>query len=170
MPLSTNSSLLKAAGVAILFAITGAGSNFIGGGETFRSYLIGIPFALVAALLLPYTPRHKAVMGVSVSLVWIVAFYTALEMDPLHRPYLQMSCAGFVGGAGVTLAAQVGRWMHIGWRTVLIGALAGSLAALPFCWNFSATDNLVVQFAIWQAVVGTFLYLVANKELSASRI
>jgi hypothetical protein len=153
----------KLGGIALLFAITGAASSFIAGGETFRSYLIGIPFGILAAYLIGGTPKKIVVTAALISLVWIVAFYTALELDRLHNTYLGMCMAGLVGGAGVLLSIQIGGAKPIFWKTVGIGALIGAVAAIPFCWNYASSDTPWGQFAIWQAAVGTYVYLAAGK-------
>ena len=86
--------------------------------------------------------------------------------------YLPMGLAGLLGGWGITMAIGIShRHLLSGWR--LTGAaVTGFLAALtfgPWLESFTLRINTVPDslqpkrlkfaFAIWQAAVGTYIYL-----------
>jgi hypothetical protein len=83
---------------------------------------------------------------------------------------------GFVGGAGLALSFSICDRRLLSWRRVFQAGAIGALAALPFMfWLVSYISHLngpqdALQpvrlqygFAMWQAVVGTYFYIVCTR-------
>ena len=158
---------LKLILVAVLFALAGILSELLMGTaltKTFLDVAPGVlPFAILAAALCVRPPLRTPIAGILICAVWAGAFWLAVALD--HAlPSVNMLVAGLAGGLGVALATAIGCRKLIRVRSLLSLTLAGAIGAIPFQWPFTQNDvNMVVAFAIWQAVVGTLLYVLSER-------
>ncbi|MGA2435820.1 MAG: hypothetical protein ABSG25_11095 [Bryobacteraceae bacterium] len=166
---------LRSAGVALLFAACGALSSYIMSTDSDARWLVlavPLPFVFLSFLLfLRHTPKGLLALPLNVA-VWFAAYRIAGDMAVYagdDRPFLPMLLAGTVGGLGVTLAAAIGYRRLLSAKYLIAAAIIGGVSAVPFgLWLRSGSDPLQAiyfrsAFAIWQAAVGTFLYVVCNE-------
>ncbi len=139
-------------------------------------FLLPVPFALLCILL--FLRTSKAILTVPLqAAVWIAAFWSAMwangSLLPVH--HAPMLLAGFIGGFGVAASCGICKRRLLSPRHLIGAAVIGVVAALPFEFWLSATRyqgngpadplqpaRLHCSFAIWQAVVGTYLYTVST--------
>jgi hypothetical protein len=81
---------------------------------------------------------------------------------------------GATGGVGVTLSCAVLYTQLLSRSRLLVAALVGGLAALPFsavAIPFGRPDQRLVTlaFAIWEAAVGTYLYAICTSTDKEAR-
>lgn len=171
---------LAVLGVVLLFGLCGllSGRFFeVNGG--WRTLLLPIPFGVAAAFL--FLRSAKAILVVPLyALVWTMAYFVAMDMAISRTPqsdYIPMCLAGLVGGLGVCLASGIVNRCLLSRRYLLAACLVGCVAALPFgLWlgeihralSINAHEDalqatrLLCSFAIWQAAVGAYLYVVCT--------
>jgi len=168
--------------VALLFTICGAwtATHLLTSGwwvfpDQIRK-MAAVPFALLCAILCIRTWRFICAVPLMV-VVWYISaragdFVGFFLAD--HIPFLPGCVGGFIGGLGLvlSLATCYGRLLSL--KYLLRAAAVGTASALPFAfWTVAyAPLNsihrdvfplLVPAFAIWQAVVGTYLYAICTK-------
>lgn len=157
---------------ASLFALCGVLSSHLYADGGTNAGFLGVPFALVCALLLVRkTPAFLIVP--MIALLWVFARITATwAVMKTSDDYLPMGLAGLVGGCGIAVALGI-TYPHLLSRARLAGAaVIGFSAALSFGpWlesfrlHINSTPDplqpmrLESAFAIWQAAVGTYVYL-----------
>jgi hypothetical protein len=169
---------LELAGVVLLFGICGAGSSRIADVGA-QSWVFPIPFSVACALL--YLRSVKTIFVVPLYVVvWLVALnvttYMAMFLTP-QCSYVPMCTGGLIGGLGVCLASGIVKRCLLSPRHLFGACVVGCVAALPFGvdlaeWHAANrlsmnahVDSSVppwLQFAIWQAGVGTYLYTVST--------
>jgi hypothetical protein len=171
---------LRYIAVALLFAACGYWSAAYLLGDKFPVYMpmmLPVPFALLCALLFLHTVR-VIIAAPLVIAVWPVAFWTAkfVGMSRGGDDVTPACVGGLIGGLGSVLCASIGCEKLISIRPLFGGSLIGAISALPFSpWLNLFYSNLngppppppFAAFAIWQAVVGTYLYAIcthANKK------
>jgi hypothetical protein len=166
--------------VATLFVATGTCSATLSGDTIFggvampsASYLLRVPlpFAILAPLLLLRSWRAVVAAPLFVA-VWIIAWMAAIGGVSVLLPML---VGGFVGGLGLALACSVGRpAIRVPVRSA---AVLGCVAAVPFqviFWPHVSSHpsgvlgkwsywELATLFAVWQPVVGSYLYWVCDQ-------
>jgi hypothetical protein len=127
--------------------------------------VIALPFALLSAALL--FRSWKGALAVALHLVvWEAAY--VLASPTMHGVLLWFVPSGLVGGLGVALADSIclprlRSLKHLGGAAVV-----GSIAAVPFYFLLDLPLGKLIGnpllavacgFAIWQAAVGTYLYM-----------
>src|SRR5450432_1831132 len=174
--------MLKLAGVAVLFAICGAwSSQLVHGGER-ELISLPVPFALLCALLFWRSIRAIPIVP-AIAIVWLAAYSSAMDvainMGVIYGVLgdsVPMVAGGLVGGFGLSLCAGI-FYGRLRWREVCGTSLAGMISALAFVPLLAASHSRLngaedsgqpwrarYAFAIWQAVVGTYLYSMANRS------
>jgi hypothetical protein len=111
-----------------------------------------------------------------IAVVWMIAYLISFAARvfvvpfAVHSDFVAMSIGGVVGGLGLVLVNAVGRRRLLSLRHLIEGGVIGCIAALPFgLWlldlHHSGGDRTYLQcsFAIWQAAVGTYLYIVCTQ-------
>jgi hypothetical protein len=87
-----------------------------------------------------------------------------------------MICGGLVGGFCVTLAAGAVDRRALSPLYLAAGSGLGAVAALPFVSWLPTTERLAPDlqqqmhaFAVWQSVVGTYLFVLPRDSVMRSR-
>ncbi len=177
-------ALERYTGVAILFAFCGACSSLLFPMRN-RVYdpLLPLPFALLCALL--FLRRLRAILAVALSVpVYNAAVLSAVLVTPfLGWAYFPPMClAGFIGGAGLALSFGIVHRRLLTGRCLLRVASIGAVAALPFVFWLAHLVRMndpddsqqplrrMWAFAIWQAVVGTYLYAICTRPAEGGRL
>lgn len=185
MKLASLPKTVRYAGVAILFAISGAClAEYLSSSE-YNSFpdhttlTIAIPFALLCSVVLLRKWWVLIAAPVMVAVVWPVAYFVATGVGMSTGDGVMPGCAGgLVGGFGLVLCAAIGHRRLFSWLYVLGGGVIGSLTGLAFApfveaYNFhiehsingrfdAEPPSLLFAFAVWQAVVGTYLYAIVH--------
>jgi hypothetical protein len=139
-------------GVALLFALC-----FCVVSRLFDAYVWGpgISFALCSALLFLRSWRAVFAAPLMVALyigsIWV--FLSTPKSLDIHY-YI----SGLVGGVGLVLCAAICYPRLLSPRYLCCGGALGAICALPFEWWSDSTST-----AIWQAVVGTYLYAICSR-------
>lgn len=158
-------------GVALLFAVCGACSAayllrwfpWFPGNP--KPMLLPVPFALLCALL--FLHQWRAIIAVPLMVaVWALAYASAKMLGMASPMFLGPGFGGFIGGVGLVLCAATCYRRLFSRKYTFRGSVVGSVSALAFApWaSLGNTEldgrepTLVFAFAIWQAVVGTYLY------------
>jgi len=155
---------LKFVLIAVLFAGAGVLTEQLVDTAFTRTFLgiapVVLPFAILAALLCVRPWWLMPLVAILHCAVWSGAVRIAESLDsPTYR--LNMCVAGLAGGLGVALATAIGCRKLFRVRPLALLAATGALAAIPFQIGWS--DSLMpLNFAIWQAAVGTLLYALAE--------
>ncbi|HXN50265.1 MAG TPA: hypothetical protein VN893_26685 [Bryobacteraceae bacterium] len=177
-------ALERYTGVAVLFAVCGALSSFLfpGRGRVWEP-LLPLPFALLCVILFLRKPR--AILAVAFS---VPVYGAAVLSAVLVSPFLGWACfppvclGGFVGGAGLAFSFGIVHQRLLARRCLLRVASIGAVAALPFAlWvayllRISGPEDpqqalrLMCSYAIWQAVVGTYLYAICTRPADGGRL
>jgi hypothetical protein len=169
---------LRTTGVALLFAICGALSSFCMNAHSPDEgslLAVPLPFAVLLFFLL-LAPKAAWLLTVPLNVgTWLVAYWiTIFMMVNICGPLLSMFIGGLAGSLGVTLCTAMGYPLLLRSTKYLTSAAAiGGVCALPFgfWWLSRSTGeyNLLTSiyfrcaFAIWQAAVGTYLYVVCRE-------
>ncbi len=168
--------------VAVLFAVCGAWSSlfFPKGGDKPAICLVPIPFAVLCALL--FRRGAKTVLFVPLMLItWLAAHETARlvgMMIGIDESFAAVAVGGCMGGLGVALSVSICERRLLTHPYLFLAALVGCISALPFGpwatnYQLSLTSldrqyyelrpfRLRYSFAIWQAAVGAYLYIVCK--------
>lgn len=173
--------------VMILFAACGAASarllplDFPGN----LPAIFPVPFAFLCGLICLRRSRMVFVAVPLVICLWPVSLLLtmALAMQPGLNPgsnvpgWAPFFTGGFVGGLGLTLCALISFPRLLSWIHVLIGSVAGSVGGLVFVpWfyrDFSPQNffrpslSLTIAVSVWQATIGTFLYVSCTRRQSS---
>jgi|SRR5579863_1430232 len=139
-------------GVALLFALC-----FCVVSRLLDAYVWGpgISFALCSALL--FLRSWRAVYAAPL----IVALYIGSIWVFLSTPKsfdIHYYISGLVGGVGLVLCAAICYPRLLSPGYLCCGGALGALCALPFEWWSDSTST-----AIWQAVLGTYLYAICTR-------
>jgi len=166
--------LASAVAVLLVFAACGAWSSQFYTDRGTRAILVGVPFALLCGLLFVRSSLAVLILPGIVCLWPAVRFAGMLISAASQSGTEALSLGGLIGGLSVTAALGCAhpRLLSPWW---LIGAAAvGSVAALPFAPWLANVDYRMVgspvvtpiqvfrlqrAFAIWQAAIGTYLYV-----------
>jgi hypothetical protein len=162
--------------VAALYAVCGALSSHSGalGAPLLRRWpldatevLTPLPFALLTGALLLGTSWKAVPATLLQCAAWLAAYSTAIRTVSNSSPYFGWCLAGFVGGLGVVLADSICHPRLLAPKHLAATALMGSVAGLPFAvWsqysNAASSWAWMCCFAIWQAGVGTYRYVVCT--------
>ena len=175
---------LRYGGVAVTFAICGAGSSILllapdrdGFLYAIIPKLLPVPFALLCTLL--FLRMWRALFAIPlIAAVWFVAKFTAVSLAVRLGTVgdREAVCVGgLIGGLGLVLCVSTCYGRLLSPKYLFCGAVIGCFSALSFApWlrttypNSDGPDPLfLLAFAIWQAAVGTYLYAIctaANQE------
>lgn len=173
--------LSRAICVACLYVMCGAISGFYlltveisGQLNDPRFYIVPLPFAILSLLILRPHFRLLALWPIPLSIfVWLSAYIIAVAavfagtLMPF-RMYLPAMLGGLIGGAGA--AAVFGIWRGGLHRPLCIwgAAFVGCLGGIPFSpvetWLHHNPGQMAIGFAVWQASVGVYLYLVSSQN------
>jgi len=138
--------------------------------EAFYELWIGLPFGILAAALWARPKVRQPAVVVLICGSWAAAHWTALYLSAQRGSYVAMCSAGFIGALAVTISLSVACDRVRSARCLIGSPLAGAIAAIPFALAFSSgTTNsveglvvdpwrLVLPFAVWQLVVGMWIY------------
>jgi len=114
----------------------------------------GISFAICCALLFLHSWRAVFAVPLMVALyiasIWVFLF-TPKAFD------FHYYVSGLVGGVGLVLCAAICYPHLLSPRFLCCGAALGTISVLPFRWWCDSTST-----AIWQAIVGTYLYAICT--------
>ncbi len=138
-------------GVALLFALCfWVISRLLGD----YVWVPGIPFALCCALL--FFHSWRAVFAVPLMAALYVASVWVFFLTPKAFDF-HYYVSGVVGGVGLVLCAAICYPRLLSPRCLCGGGALGAISALAFArWSDSTST------AIWQAVVGTYLYAICT--------
>jgi hypothetical protein len=172
----------------LLFALCGAGSSRLldsrnGSSSDTLLVSVGIAFALLALFF--FWRSLRGILTVPIVVVtWIVAYNMAAVLAGMDMSisahYLPMCVGGLIGGLGLYLCDFI---VHREFqpRYFLGICVTGAISALPFGSWLSRSDAirpgvdpllpfyLAVAFAIWQAAVGTHLYILSRRYIPDSQ-
>ena len=136
---------------------------------------VPLPFAFLSFVLF-LTPKARGLWALPLSIpAWLVAWFSTLfvMVHVVAVPFVAMWVGGLVGGLGVTLSAGIVYHRLLSSRYLIRAAMIGGVSALPFgFWLIllSGGESVPLQslrlrcaFAIWQAAVGTYLYVVCTR-------
>lgn len=174
-------SALKCAAVAILLAACGAWSSsvllpsFPGRFDLF----FPIPFAVLCTLLFMRT-KIAPLAAFLMCFVWYLALLVANFVGMGRHDYRLPGCVGsLVGAIGLLLCAAISNRSLFSIKHFVIGALIASIAGLSFAsWTqmyyafdlnrgpAGAPPPPIHAFAIWQAMIGTYLYALCTQVIS----
>ncbi len=154
---------------ALLFGVCGAASSQLLNLDDWGTYLLPIPFGILAAWLLVGGIVPGICLVVLDAAVWQAAYRLAIrfaEGGPTVQRVAAMYLAGLVGGLGVSLAAAICQRRAPSMRSVGITALAGGFCGLPFAWWVISGKDVPIPdwafstlcFTLWQAAVGVCLW------------
>jgi len=170
---------LKVVSVAILFAACGALSSYLLLPDFPRrfEFIFPLPFALLCSVL--FMRKAEAVFAIALAeIVWLISSFAAFVAgtDSNLSP-LPGFVGGSIGGLGLVLCAVISHPSVFSLKRLAYGGLIGSLSGLAFTsWTQIYMeqhygDNVnrvfpktvpILAFAIWQAAVGTYLYLISR--------
>ena len=139
-------------GVALLFALCFCVVSRLLGDYVWGP---GISFALCCALL--FLHSWRAVFAVPLmAALYIGSIWVFLSTPKSFGIHYYVS--GLVGGVGLVLCAAICYPRLLSPRYLCCGGALGAICALPFeRWSDSTST------AIWQAVVGTYLYAICTR-------
>ena len=154
---------------ALLFGVCGAASSQLSNLNDWGTYLLPVPFGVVAAWLLVEGIVPGVCLVVLDAAVWQAAYHLATRFGdegPTVQRVAVMYLAGLLGGLGVGVAAALCQRRVPSMRAVGMGALAGGVGGLPFAWWLISGNQApipewafsILCFAIWQAAVGVCLW------------
>jgi hypothetical protein len=168
---------LKCAAVAILFAVSGRLSASLclphfPDGPHGLFYLFPVPFALLCIVL--FMRSVQAVCALPIPMIWLLAYWAANFIGTASGDDLLPGfVGGLVGALGLVLCVSIGH-PPFSFKRFAIGALVGLISGLSFAsWveAYHATDvnrgplagppTPIHAFAIWQASMGTYLYVLS---------
>ena len=172
---------LKIISVAILFAACGALSSFwlLPHFPDRWDFLFPLPFALLSTVL--FMRKAAAVFAIALTdIVWLVSSFTAFAAGMAsHLSPLPGFVGGSIGGLGLLLCAVICHPSVFSLKRVAYAGLIGSIAGLAFVpWTqiyieqheganlervFAKTVP-IQAFAIWQAAMGTYLYVIFRQS------
>jgi len=174
--------VLTLVGVMALFASCGAGSVLVVWryGQLAASGLVyPLSFPLLCALLFMRTRRAFLACPLMIAAEFVAVYVTVclgfaamgLKIESWAIPVF---AGGATGGVGVTLSCAVLYTQLLSRSRLLVAALVGGLAALPFsavAIPFGRPDQRLVTlaFAIWEAAVGTYLYAICTSTDKEAR-
>lgn len=147
--------------------------------------LIPLPFAVPAAVLL--LRSWRAILAAPLFVViWLVAYACAWFG---RITFLPMLIGGLVGALGLALSCRLALARYRGPERPAVFtsenlrslAILGCVAALPFQIRLSSREmdiggatweflELAICFAVWQALVGSYLYWVCSQYLDGVRL
>ena len=168
---------LRYVGVAAMFALCGYWSAawFIASSFPYRlgwmAFGLPIPFAVLCVLLFVRT-AWGALLIPLMDAAWYLAYCGAVLTDERIRGNgspLSACAGGLVGGIGVMLSAAIFRRSLLSIKHLILLAVIGGISALPLGLCMSAVVPIWPQtiwrgFAIWQAAVGTYLYVICSRR------
>jgi hypothetical protein len=170
---------LKVVSIAVLFAASGAFSSYflLSDFPDRFEFIFPLPFALLCTVL--FMRKAEAVFAIAlVDIIWLISSFAAnavgmwIPLSPLPG-----FVGGSIGGLGLVLCAVVCHPSLFSLKRAAYGSLIGSIAGLAFApWTQIYMvqhygDNInrvfpktvpILAFAIWQAAVGTYLYLISR--------
>jgi hypothetical protein len=160
---------IRWAQAALLFGVCGAASSQMLNLDDWASYVLPVPFGIVAAWLCVGRVAPGIVLVILDAVVWQLAYRIAVKFGadgPTLQRVAALYLAGLVGGLGVSLATALVKRQAPAMRAVGISALAGGVCGLPFAWWLIAGNQAPIPdrasaalcFAIWQAAVGVCLW------------
>lgn len=164
----------KPIGVALLFALSGACSAslmnpFSPGEEGSHILLVPLPFAFLSIFLFHPT-KPAGLLGLPLNvLAWLIAYFTVgFVTGNTGDPLIGMCVGGAAGGLSVTLCAATGQRRLLSSKYLISAAGIGAVSALSFVFSARGEDTRLLlgrrcAFAIWQAAVGTYLYVVCAR-------
>jgi len=172
-------------GVAILFAISGYFSASYFTASATHSFpdaaspALPIPFAVLCSIFL--VRRWWNCIGpiLMVVVVWPLAYLAGTYIGMFTPSSFTPACGGgLIGGIGLVLCAAVSYRRLLSWRYVLGGGGIGFIAGLAFSpfiqayklhfdcsncpWYPEGMPSLLCAFGVWQAAVGTYLFVVSS--------
>jgi hypothetical protein len=155
--------------VAILFALSGLMTFGLLNTWNPGFYIGGVTFGLLAVILFARPGWMWLVIIALINVVWIAAWRNAVFLitNLGWNSYAGMIVSGIIGGIGVTAAAGIGRRSLLAMQPMLVVAVAGAIASLPFgWWEQKNTDSALPWcFAIWQCVAGVTLWACASRTV-----
>jgi hypothetical protein len=167
--------LLKPAGVALLFALSGACSASLmnpwssPAEEGNYLLLVPLPFAFLSFFLFHPT-KPAGLLGFPLNvLAWLIAYLTVgFVMGNTGDPLIGVCVGGAIGGLSVTLCAATGQRRLLSSKYLISATAIGAVLALSFVFSARGEDTRLLlgrrcAFAIWQAAVGTYLYVVCTQ-------
>jgi hypothetical protein len=145
-----------------------------------RLSMVPVPFALLSVVL--FLRSYKAVISVPLNVVvWWVAyeFFASPKTSPWPIPPLLV--AGAVGGLGVALSDSICCPRLLSPKRLSYAALIGLAAAVPFVvLSLKAIVShiegpffiilLALSTGVWQASVGSYLYICTDRDEQVSRL
>lgn len=159
---------LKLILAAVLFAGAGALSELLMATALTKTFLgvapAVLPFSILAVILCVRPALRMPIAAVLICAVWAGAFWLAVALNRWDS-HANIFAAGLLGGVGVAASTAIGCRRLIHPRSMFLLAAVGTLAAAPFQWPlFTENDpGMVGAFAIWQAAVGTLLYVLSER-------
>ncbi len=170
---------LKVISVAILFAACGALSSYLllpDFPDRFE-VIFPLPFAFLCTVL--FMRKAEAVLAIAlVEIVWQISVFAATGAGMAsHLSPLPGFVGGLVGGFGLFVCAVICHPYMSSLKRLAYGGLIGSIAGLTFVpWTqiyMEQHDGVnmervfpktvpILAFAIWQAAMGTYLYLISR--------
>ena len=106
------------------------------------------------------------------NVVWLTSLLAAVSLG-MSNPdnHIEPGCiGGLIGGVGLVLCAAICYRSLFSLKYFLIGALLGSLAGISFLpWTQAFDPNRgtghgpMIAFAIWEAAMGTYLYVLCSQ-------
>ncbi len=174
-------AVVKVASVAILFAVCGALSSLwlLPDFPDRFEFLFPLPFALLCTVL--FMRKDKAVFAVVLmEIIWLISSFAGFSAGASTRlSPLPGFVGGSIGGVGLVLCVAVCHPSVLSLKRLGYGGLIGAIAGLAFTsWtqvymdqHYGANANQVFPktvpiqaFAIWQAVVGAYLYVIVKQS------
>lgn len=162
---------LRPASVAVLLALSGAGSSsvLLPNFPNHCDILFPLPFAVLCAGLFMRSLRVALAIPLMLA-VWLVSFWVAncCAMSP-HSGLLPGCLGGFLGGWGLVFCAAICYRSLFAIQYLVIGAIVSSLAGiafLPWVQRFdpNATRSVPISaFAVWEAAMGICLYFLCRR-------
>jgi hypothetical protein len=137
--------------------------------DSVLTYLLGIPFALVCAgSFLRGVSVGVVLATISYAAIWPGALWSAVGLNSLwDNPRLAICVAGAIGALGLMAVTAILFSDLIELRYLVAAVVLGAIAAVPLAMNERPNGSLAVPaavgFAVWQAVVGTYLYAIFRK-------
>ena len=124
-------SSIRWAHAALLFAVCGAASSQVLNLDDWASYVLPVPFGIVAAWLCVGRVAPGIALVILDAVVWQLAYRIAVKFGadgPTLQRIAAMYLAGLVGGLGVSLATALVKRHAPAMRAVGICALAACLS------------------------------------------
>lgn len=178
-------------GIFLLFALCGAGSaslfirNFPD--LTALLYIFPTPFALLCLVLFLRNSAGGIIVAPLMMAVWYIAYFGAFFADGWVESRLESSLGGFIaacvlggfiGGVGLVLCSGLCYRRLLSAKHIFVGATLGAIFALSFLPRFldyesnlnrGFTSTPVLSFALWEAIMGTYLYAVCVNSREKTR-